>query len=299
MAHEQSARVAIVGCGPAGIAAAIQLKRSGVGCSVFERERVGGLLANANLVENYPGFPDGISGADLVRLMERHLKTHSIDVIPGEVSEIDLAEDSFVIAARDGVFRSGITILATGTKPKSPDGVKIHAAARPMVLYEIVPIIQIHDKDVVVVGAGDAAFDYALNLGKRNHVTILNRTDHTRCLGILRERARTMASIEYLDNTEVVDVTPASQELVSIGCRLQGRDKVLTAHHLVFAIGRTPELGLLSGSLRQSQERLREDGLLYLIGDVKRGGRRQTAIAVGDGVEAAMEISDKLRMRAR
>ena len=299
MTFEQSAEVAIVGCGPAGIAAAIQLKRSGVGCLVFERERVGGLLANANLVENYPGFPQGVAGTDLVRLMAEHLEANSIEVIPGEVSGLKHTEEGFAVTAGDEVFGSHVVIVATGTKPKSPGGVNIHPAARPMVLYKIVPIIQVRDKNIVIVGAGDAAFDYALNLGKRNRVTILNRRDHTKCLGILRERAEALSSIEYLENTEVLEVTREPQDRISVRCRSKGRDQVFAAHHLVFAIGREPELGLLSGRLQRSQDRLREEGLLYFVGDVTRGDRRQTAIAVGDGVKAAMDIRDRLRTQAK
>jgi thioredoxin reductase len=299
LAYSQSAEVAIVGCGPAGIAAAIQLKRMDIDLLVFERHRIGGLLANANLVENYPGYPAGIPGAELVHLMEKHLKAHAAEVIFHEASKLRHSGEGFTIAAGGEVFKAAITVLATGTKATSPDGVRIEAAARPMVLHEIVPIAGACDEEIVIVGAGDAAFDYAINLGRRNRVTILNRTDHVRCLGILRERADVLQSIAYLPKTVIVGVTRASQNRLSIECRSAGKDIVLEAHHLVFAIGRKPELGLLSGPLLESQVRLCEEGLLYLIGDVTRGQMRQTAIAVGDGVRAAIEISDKLRKRDR
>jgi thioredoxin reductase (NADPH) len=294
LAYEQNADVAIVGCGPAGIAAAIQLTRSGVSCLVLEKKRIGGLLANANLVENYPGFPAGISGVELVRLMKRHLQAQSIEVIPREVSALSHSGIGFRGVAEGEVFRSRIVILAAGTRPKSPDGVKIQADARPMVLYEVFPILGARDEDIIIVGAGDAAFDYALNLGRRNRVTILNRTDRVRCLGILRERAEALSSIECVTDTVVLEVAGAAEDRISIRCRSRGRGRELTAHHLVFAIGREPELGLLSGPLLESRDRLCEEGLLYFVGDVTRGDRRQTAIAVGDGVRAAMDVSDKL-----
>lgn len=299
MPGRQSAEVAVVGCGPAGIAAAIQLKRSGVGCLVFEKERIGGLLANANLVENYPGFPAGISGADLVSLMKEHLKTQAIEVITREVKNLQHSEHGFTVTAGAEAFQSHTVIVATGTKAKSPEGISLDAAARSMVLYEIVPILGTRDEDIVIVGAGDAAFDYALNLGEHNRITILNRTDRVLCLDILRERAGALPSIKYLANIDVLEVTRAAEDRISIRCRSNGRDRELTAHYLVFAIGREPELGLLSDQLLESQGRLCEEGLLYFVGDVKRGERRQTAIAVGDGVKAAMDICEKLRVKAR
>jgi hypothetical protein len=118
---------------------------------VFERHRIGGLLANANLVENYPGYPAGIPGAELVHLMEKHLKAHAAEVIFHEASKLRHSGEGFTIAAGGEVFKAAITVLATGTKATSPDGVRIEAAARPMVLHEIVPIAGACDEEIVIM----------------------------------------------------------------------------------------------------------------------------------------------------
>lgn len=299
MEYQGHADTAIVGCGPAGIAAAIQLRRSGVSCLVFERGRIGGLLLNANLVENYPGFPVGISGTDLAGLMMEHLRTHSIDVIPEAVSGLRLEDGGFTLVAGDAAFRSRITVVATGTKARCPEGVAIRKTAWPLVLDEIVSIVDVSEEHIVIVGAGDAAFDYALNLGRRNRVTILNRTERVRCLGILHERAESCGSIEYIPGTEAVEVAGAPGSGLSILCRSKGRDRKIEADRLVFAIGREPELDLFSGWPPELQERLSRQGLLYMVGDVRMGRNRQTAIAVGDGIKAAMDICRKLGVQGR
>jgi thioredoxin reductase len=299
MEHQELTGAAILGCGPAGIAAAIQIKRSGLSCLVFERGRIGGLLVNANLVENYPGFAAGISGIDLAGLMKEHLEAHCVDVIPEEVSGLKYEEDGFTLRAGDKTFRSRVAVLATGTRAKSPEGVAILPAARPLVLHEIASILDVREEHIAVVGAGDAAFDYALNLGRRNHVTILNRTKRVRCLGILRERVESRGSIEYISETGVVEVADGPRGGLSILCRSKGRDRKIEADRLVFAIGREPELDLLSGWPPELRDRLSRQGLLHMVGDVRMGRSRQTAIAVGDGTKAAMDICRKLGVQGR
>jgi thioredoxin reductase len=124
---------------------------------------------------------------------------------------------------------------------------------------------------------------------------MLSRTERLRCLDLLRRRAEGLSSITYHGSTEVLEVSPAEADRISIRCRSKGRDRNLKANHVVFAIGREPEAALISGPLLESQDRLCEEGLLHLAGDVKRGDIRQTAIAVGDGVKAAMDIFHRLR----
>jgi thioredoxin reductase (NADPH) len=286
--------VAIVGCGPAGIAASIQLTRSGVKTLVFEKNRIGGLLVNAHRVENYPGFPRGITGQDLVRLMQEHLSVQSVEVVSQEVLCLDISGEGLTLTAPEESFQSTLAIVATGTKPKSPDSVEIHPAALGRVFYEISPIMRIENRRIAIYGAGDAAFDYALTLGQHNKVRIINRTDRTRCLPILFERAADLSSIEYLDDTVLMGLEPLAEDGLRLRCNRAGEDLRMSADYVVFAIGREPQLDFLADRVAVDLVRLREEGLLHLIGDVRRGMRRQTAIAVGDGLMAAMAAFDKL-----
>jgi thioredoxin reductase len=285
----------IVGCGPAGIAAAIQLKRAGLEPVVFERQRIGGLLVNAHLVENYPGFPEGISGVDLVALMKKHLTGLGIEVVFEKVTKVDVEHDRFLVKAGGETTRSKSVLIASGTRPKKLVSVAIPRELSDRVTYEIDPIRAVRDRDIAVVGAGDAAFDYALSLEKHNDITIISRGHEPRCLHLLSHRVRMSQRISFLPDTEVESIDAAQGERLALRCRNPGGALEITADHLVIAIGRHPELGFLSEQPAGIGAARYREGFLHLIGDVRRGSMRQTAIAVGDGMVAAMMIADKLR----
>jgi thioredoxin reductase (NADPH) len=287
--------VAIVGAGPAGIAAALQLKRSGLEPLLLERGRVGGLLLNANLVENYPGFPGGIRGEELARLFAQQLKGASVEVCQEEVLRLDHDGQSFLIETDKRRVIAQVAVLASGTKPKEFTDCPIPEGARPRVFYEVYPLRELMGRRIGIVGAGDAAFDYALNLASRgNEVHILNRSARARCLPLLWERARAAPRISYHEETRIKWIKP-SKEGLALELSSPGAEWSLELDYAIFAIGRVPQLDYLSEGLRARLAQLQEEGKLYLIGDLWRGRYRQTAIAVGDGLEAAMRIYQKLR----
>ncbi len=287
--------IVIIGAGPAGIASAIQLKRYGFDPLIFEEDRIGGLLHNANLVENYPGFPDGISGPNLVELMKDHLISLEPRFRRESIVKVDYNGDTFILRTSNESSHPAIhakfIIVATGTHPRPfPQDLHIPDDCKAQVLSEVKTIIGAKNKKIVIVGAGDAAFDYALNLGKENEVIILNRLADRKCLPLLFRRSHEMSSISYYENSRVLHIRQADSDL-EISIEKGGVLVSLTAHYLIYAIGRDPADGIITPRLRGQLERLEEEGLLYLIGDVKNGRFRQVSIAVGDGVRAAMRIS--------
>jgi len=293
----KSKDVAIIGAGPAGIGAALQLKRFGIEPWIFERDEIGGLLRNANLVENYPGFPDGIPGPELIALIKRQIEG-KFNIIRAEIARVDFADDRFMLESDSGNFSCRHLVIATGTRPVIADGINIPESARNRVLYEIYSIANLGGKTLVIVGAGDAAFDYALNLGRYNKVVILNRGTEVKALRLLRERAEKSENITYSDNSRIVKIGIENPDGLLIEYNDGISDKLIPADYLVFAIGRRPNTGLLSADCRTKEKDLVAGGRLFYIGDVKNGGYRQTSIAVGDGVAAAMEIFDFIKGRA-
>ena len=281
----QTEDVTIIGAGPAGIAAAIQLKRYGLAPILLEKDHIGGLLVNANLVENYPGFPQGISGVELVRLFQSQLELTGVTVSFEEVLHLDY-DESFIISTSQRELRSRIVIIASGTKPKQAE---FPPEAAERIFYEVIPIANVEHKKIAIIGAGDAAFDYALNLSRMNDVTILNRKEERKCLPLLWERMQKSPRITYLENSTLQTIK-GSGEVLNISYKNPQGDWELKTDYVIFAIGRTAQLDYLSEQLKEQASDLEKRGLLYFVGDVKNDICRQTSIAVGDGVRVAMRI---------
>lgn len=293
------ADVAIIGAGPAGVAAAVQLKRCGLEATLYERGRVGGLLWNANLLENYPGFPAGIAGPELAARLEEHLGRHGVAVRFDEVTAASFDGDAFRLECAGSTFQCRVLVVASGTRPR-----KFPALPPPpdksngRVLYDVYPVAGVSGKRVVVVGAGDAAFDYALNLGRRNDVLILGRSAGPRCIPILEERAAAAPRIEYRPNADVLRVDVDGGPGVSVTYAGPDGPASLEADYVLLAIGREPDVGFLPESLMEDAGRgegLEAEGRLYFVGDVRNGDLRQAAIAAGDGVRAALEIYKRMK----
>ena len=283
--------VAIIGAGPAGIAAAIQCQRQGIDFLLFEQAQVGGLLNNANLVENYPGFPAGIKGRSLVEKFSDQLSNLAVPIINEKVTQVDFSDNIFNIMTDSETRTARYLIMATGTKPVMTE-LSIPQSLNSRVLYEIINIIEASGHKIVIVGAGDAAFDYALNLVDQNQVIILNRGNNIKCLPLLVERANAHKNIEYLENTSITEIEETPTGQINVACN-QTENSFLV-DYLIFAIGRVPNDAYLSPKLRAEKDQMIEQRRLFLIGDMANGHYRQTTIAVADGIRAAMHINTVL-----
>ncbi len=285
--------VIIVGAGPAGISCAIQLKRYGIKFLIFEKNKIGGLLLNANLVENYPGFPKGIKGEKLVKKFIEHLKFLKIKVKKEEVIECDFDKEKsvFIVKTKNKKYFSKFLILASGTRPKKVRYKGMEKIPENKIFYEVYNLRNVKGKEIVIIGAGDAAFDYGLNLSIKNKVYILNRTDKIKSIPLLVKRAKRKKSIKYLDNTLIEEIFWKNKK-INIICKQKENLLELKTDFILFATGRKPNTYFLSKNIKKELEK---KGLLYLIGDVKRGIYRQTAISCGDGILCAMKIYEKLK----
>lgn len=288
--------VVIVGAGPAGIAAAIQLRRSGVDPLVFESGTIGGLLRSAHLVENYPGFPAGISGVRLADRFRDHFEFHGIRLIEAPVQALSRHEDKFCVQSDSMVTYTRYVIIASGTRPRSWESFAIPNELENKVFNEIMPLKNVENKHITIIGAGDAAFDYGMALSSNNDVLILNRGERKRCLPLLWSRSQDVESIQYRENCQVVGINPDSGG-VQIDFKTMHSETVsqIQTDYVLIAIGREPNLEFLKDDVRNESDKLIEDGRLFYIGDVKNDRFRQTAICVGDGVKAAMKIHECYR----
>jgi len=290
---DEMRNAAIIGAGPAGMAAAIYLQRAGLAPVVLEKEALGGLLRNANLVENYPGFAGGIRGEELVARFTEQVESLGIEVRKEAVKTVKLAGGAFRIKTDAREDSSRAAIVASGTRPKIPKIPGIRHLSGKKVFFELVHMHFDDNEDhrIIVLGGGDAAFDYALNLDKRGHrVTIVSRSK-PRCLPLLRERAAEKGIV--IKEGVMVEQLEETVKGVAARCRTGARREKIYGDAVVVAHGRAPELGMLDRSLLrrvsnpENPPGTRVPGL-YLAGDVIRGEHRQTGIAVGDGIMAAM-----------
>ncbi len=287
------------------MAAAIQLKRSEFNPVILEKERLGGLLNNALLVENYPGFPGGISGPELVERMTLHLKELKIKVIYEEAISVDFQSSGkdnksglwqdIHIKTEKNRYTTSHLIIASGTKPLLHP-IKLQEGIRHLVFYEARHLAGISGKKIVIIGAGDAAFDYALNLSGENDIILMNRHADLSALPLLIRRAERNRRISYLTDRKIVAAELKDEKHIRLKIK-DGNNKIeyFTCDYLLFAIGREQNFEFISPALKNQLESLAASRQVLLIGDVKNGLFRQASISAGDGIRAGMEITQAWR----
>lgn len=287
--------VAIIGAGPAGLATALQLKRYAIHPLIFEYNRIGGLLWNANLVENYPGFSGGIPGPQLVERFIEQVKDSNITVIGERVNKLRFQDKFFQVETEQQIYLANIVVIASGTKPKLFSDCVIDAEIQDKIFYEVTHLLQQKHCRIAIIGAGDAAFDYALNISRNNEVIIINRGEKTKCLPLLWERASSVPGIIYHSKTRLTGLKRTETDKITLECVQPNGKLIIQADYLLYATGREPQLDFMYPIEPTELARLEKGGVLYFVGDVKNGIYRQTAIAVGDGILTAMKIYRQLK----
>jgi len=284
--------ILIIGAGPAGMAAAIQLKRYGLIPRLFEKSQPGGLLWNANWIENYPGFPKGISGTELAGIFIEQIKP--IMVTHEQVVELSWKKGLFNAITPNSHYQAKLVVIASGTKPKILTGFSINNEMAKNIVYDLRLIKEQSRKKIIIVGSGDIAFDYALNLAKENSVIILNHSDQTKCLKRLQDQAEDHQNIEYCPQTRIEKVEKSLEGEMIVECSSPFGLKIFRSDYIVGAIGRDPQIDFISSSVKKCAAEYEKKGILHFVGDVKNGLFRQAAIAVGDGISAGMAIHHRI-----
>jgi thioredoxin reductase (NADPH) len=283
--------IVVIGAGPAGIACSMQLVRFGLAPFLIERDRAGGLLRQAHFVENYPGFPKGITGMALVRKFELQLDHYGISIHTAQVTGLEHRKDHFCLKVDGDEIEADTVVVATGTQPKKL--ISSDARTNGAVHYDIQTLLPLSRKRIAVIGGGDAAFDYALALSETNRVSVFFRSSGPSCLPLLYTRARSRGSIRLHGGCEVHGI----QEMeggFAVQCeKIHGRGALFD--HVLCAIGRIPSTECLSRKFLKAFKNAKAIPNLYYIGDVRQGNNRQVAIAVGDGIHAAMEIYEEVK----
>ncbi len=293
--------VIIIGSGPAGLTAAIQLKRLGITSLLIEKESIGGSLPNANLIENYPGFPKGISGQKLTNLIITQFKKYNLNTIFDDVKDITKKNDLFEIKLPNETLLSKSVIVATGTKPNKLNLNNEEKLQNDKKLfYEVKNIPKnINSSKVIIIGGGDSAFDYAINLSKtNNNITILSRSKPC-CIELLEKRVKNIKNISILKNCQVISFDhtickthKTKTHQIALKCKSNETHKIIIADYMLVAIGRKPKTNLLA-KLQLEKDFPNIPGF-FIAGDVKNGLNRQLGVAIGDSLTAAIKVKEYL-----
>ncbi len=290
--------VGIIGAGPSGMATALQLRRYGIEFLFFERSNDKGLLKNAWRVENYLGFTKGKSGLELLQNFRQHLQQYNIESITEEVNNINYqwGKRLFAIKTNKSVYYTKFLVVASGTKPNSDSLLKkVSISLRNNIFYEVFPLLEKHNKTIAIIGAGDAAFDFALNLAEQNKIFIINRQCAIKASPVLVDLVTQKQNIIYKENYSLQKVSPGEEkDLLLIFTNNQNIFE-LQVDYLIAAIGRTPQKDFYLKNLLINEKKLISNSLLYLVGDVQGQIYRQVSIATASGIKAAMQIYEQLK----
>lgn len=291
--------IAIIGGGPAGLAAGVYAARGLRRTVLWERALLGGQIATTSLVENYPGFPEGVNGLDLALAMRQQAERFGMATRYESVRDLELAEGYFLLAADSGVTRAKAVIVTAGAEPDKL-GVPGEAefTGRGVSYCATCDAAFFRDVPVAIVGGGDAALDEALFTTRyASKVFVIHRRDDLRASRVLQERAFAHPKIEFVWNT-VVERVDGAEEVTSLALRdvRTGATSELAVAAMFVFIGQSPTSELLRGltALDGGGHVLVNHWMetdvpgLFAAGDLRAESARQLVTAAGDGVTAAI-----------
>ncbi|GAA4917862.1 thioredoxin-disulfide reductase [Streptomonospora salina] len=304
--------VIIIGSGPAGYTAAFYAARADLEPIVFEGAiTAGGALMNTTDVENFPGFPDAVMGPELMDNLRKQAERFGAELVPDDVTEVDLTADPKVVKVGDDVHYARTVIIATGSGYRTLDVPgEEEFSGRGTSWCATCDGFFFRDKDIAVVGGGDTAMEEATFLTRfARSVTVIHRREELRASKIMQERAFENDKISFLWNSEVTEVVGESKMTgVRVRNTVTGEESKLDLSGLFIAIGHDPRVELFQGQLDFDSEgylavdapstRTKIPGV-FASGDVVDHNYRQAVTAAGTGCAAALDAERFLADQGR
>jgi thioredoxin reductase (NADPH) len=292
----------IIGSGPAGLTAGIYLMRAGINAVLVEKGVLGGTPMNYDHVENYPGFPDGISSKELMRKMAEQAKRFGLSVKEfAEVEEVVYQGDRFIIKAGGDVLESLGAIVCTGTvSMKIGIPGEEEFVGRGISYCATCDGAFFRNLDVAVIGGGDAAIQEGLALTNIvRKVYVIHRRDQLRAQKIIQERAFKNEKMEFLWNKVPVAIEGKDQveSILLEDTKTHERSRVNVDGVFVY-VGARPSTQFLGGLVERDgagfiitdEDLATKTPGLYVAGDARKKSLRQIATAVGDGALSAVSL---------
>ncbi|MEE8299427.1 MAG: thioredoxin-disulfide reductase [Thermodesulfobacteriota bacterium] len=296
-------KVVIMGSGPAGLTAALYTARANLEPVVFEGLEAGGQLTLTTDVENYPGFPDGIMGPDLMNSMRQQALRFGAKSVMAEITSVDFSTRPFKITTGDTVLETDTFIISSGASARM-----LGLESEKLLLgYGVSTCATcdgffFKDKELLVVGGGDSAVEEAIFLTKfASKVSIVHRRDKLRASKIIQDRAFRNEKLGFIWDSEVEEILGSKESGVT-GAKLKntktGEVTVKEAQGIFIAIGHNPNTELFKGQLDMNEVGyiITKSGStetsvpgVFAAGDVQDQIYRQAVTAAGSGCMSAMD----------
>ncbi len=295
-------KVIILGSGPAGLSAALYAARAELNPLVISGIELGGQAALTNTIENYPGFPDGVGGAELGELFQKQAERFGARVEFTTANSVDLGQMPYKVKTDSGTYSTRSLIIATGASPQhlnipgekefTGKGVSYCGTCDGWFFKE---------KKVVVVGGGDSAIEEALFLTRfASSVTIIHRRDTLRAGAILQSRAKENNKISFLWNSVVEEIIGDTKvTLLNIINNKTGEKSLMPVDGIFVFIGHTPNTSLFNGQLDMDEKGFIKTNLLmetskagvFAAGEVADSHFKQVITSAGMGAAAAIQAT--------
>lgn len=298
--------VLIIGAGPAGMTAAIYAARAGYKTAILEHGVPGGQAATTDMIENYPGFPEGISGPELMMKFFEQTQTFGVELIYEQVQSLELTGDIKRVITDKQTIEAKTVVIASGAKPRTL-GVANEGRLRGRGVSYCATCDGFFFKDqpVAVVGGGDTAVEEAMYLTKMcSNVTLIHRRDELRANKLAQSRALANEKLHILYDT-VVDEIVGDEKVTQLKLRNKKTDETsqLDINGVFIFVGYLPNDAFLPPELEVNQQGyiITDEEMatnipgVFAVGDVRQKKLRQVTTAVGDGGAVMHAIEEYLR----
>jgi thioredoxin reductase (NADPH) len=300
--------ILIIGSGPAGYTAGVYASRAKLSTLIISGTLPGGQLMTTSEVENYPGFPSGIFGPELMMNMRQQSERFGTTILDDEVIKVNFKKKPFTITTHSETYTAKSVIVCTGASPRKlgiPSEQQFSGRGVSYCATCDGPFFK--GEDIVVVGGGDTALEEAMFLTKfGKSVKVVHRRDYLRASKILQEKAKENPKIEFLWNNVVSDIKGEKKIATVIVKNIAGgRETTLSAGGLFVAIGHEPNTSIFKGQLElddkgyvllKDHTRTSVEGV-FAAGDVHDHRYRQAVTAAGFGCMAALDVDRWLSER--
>jgi len=299
---EKHVKVLVLGSGPAGLSAALYAARAELEPIVLTGMQLGGQAALTHLIENYPGFPEGVGGAQLGELFQKQAEHFGAKVEFNMAHEVDLSQRPFTVKTDDGDYKAETLIVTTGANPNHLEiPGEVELTGRGVSYCATCDGWFFKDKKVVIVGGGDSAFEEALFITRyASSVTLIHRREDFRAGAILQKRAKEHPKMNFILNTVVTEVLGSDKlEALKLKNVQTGEETIFDTDGLFIFIGHTPNSQMFKGQLEMSDLGyvLVNDKMeasvegVYAAGEIADPHFRQVITSAGMGAAAAIQAT--------